>query len=207
LHKISNALKKVAVYLILTLFSFTLHGQNDDGYQKYKDFWAETDSDFKDPEKSPLPKDQITEFDSVHRFDFNPDYRVIAEWLPVEKSKPFYFETTGKIKQKYRKVGIARFTLNGKPLELSVYKNLELSNMEGFKDYLFVPFTDDSNGIETYGGGRYISMHAEPADSIIIDFNQSYNPYCAYNDRYSCPIPPRENFLDVAIPAGAKSDH
>lgn len=193
--------------MVLTLFSFTLHGQNDDGYQEYKDFWAETDSDFKDTEKSPLPKDQITEFDSVPRYAFNPDYRVIAEWVPVEKSKPFYFETTGKIKQKYRKVGIARFTLNGKPLELSVYKNLELSNMEGFKDYLFVPFTDESNGFETYGGGRYISMHAEPADSIIIDFNQSYNPYCAYNDRYSCPIPPRENFLDVAIPAGAKSDH
>jgi len=207
LHKISDALKKFAISLVLSLIAFIAPAQKGDGFEEYKSFWTQTDSDFKDPDKSPLPEGEIPKFDSVPRFDFNPDYRIIAEWIPVEKSKPFYFETTGKIRQKYRKVGLARFNLSGKSIELSVYRNIELSNMEGYKDYLFIPYTDNSNGIQTYGGGKYISLHAEPKDSILIDFNQSYNPYCAYNDRYSCPIPPRENFLDISIPAGARSDH
>jgi len=192
---------------LLLLVGFVLFAQKDEGFTEYKSFWAKTDSEFKDPDKSPLPEDEIANFDSVPRFDYNPNFRLTAEWIPIEKSKPIYFNTTGDVKQKYQKVGIARFSVDGNFFELSVYKNLKLSKMDGFKDYLFIPFTDGSNGIDTYGGGKYISMHAEPKDSLVIDFNQSYNPYCAYNESYSCPIPPRENFLDISIPAGAKSDH
>ena len=77
-----------------------------------------------------------------------------------------------------------------------------------YKNYIFLPFTDDSNGFETYGGGRYLDID-KPEDGvrkIVLDFNIAYNPYCAYSDAYSCPIPPRENNLSVKILAGAKYD-
>ena len=74
----------------------------------------------------------------------------------------------------------------------------------GEADYLFLPFTDLTSGVDTYGGGRYIDQKIPEGNSIIIDFNQSYNPYCAYNPRYSCPIPPPENDLLIEIMAGVK---
>lgn len=201
------ALKKLSAYLFFILISFGVYAQNDGGFAEFQSFWSKTDSEFKNPDKSPLTKSQMNSFDSIPRYEYKPDFRVKAKWVPVKKSKPFYFDTTGKIKQKYIQVGRAQFKLMGKSLELAVYKNIELSRMDGYEDYLFIPYTDDTNGLETYGGGKYVSMHAEPKDSLIIDFNQSYNPYCAYNNAYSCPIPPEENFLDIAIPAGARSDH
>ncbi len=76
--------------------------------------------------------------------------------------------------------------------------------MPRFKGQLFFPFTDLSSGFGSYGGGRYIDLHIPPSDSILIDFNRSYNPYCAYNGRYSCPIPPRENHINFEITAGVR---
>ncbi|MFT4770764.1 MAG: hypothetical protein ACI9D1_000789, partial [Cryomorphaceae bacterium] len=75
----------------------------------------------------------------------------------------------------------------------------------GYENQLFVPFTDASNGFGTYEGGRYLEMELPETDSVLVDFNIVYNPYCAYSDRYSCPVPPRENDLEVRILAGAKS--
>jgi len=200
-------MKKFAVFVCFLVTVLGLHAQDKDGFEAYKRFWNKTDSEFRNPEKSPLLDAAISSFDTVPRFEFDPEYRILAEWMDVKKSKPFYFNTTGDIKQKYRKVGIAKFNLKGESCELSIYKNLDLSRIQGFEDYLFIPYGDPSNGLETYGGGKYLSLHAEPKDSLILDFNQSYNPYCAYNDQYSCPIPPEENLLNVPILAGARSDH
>ena len=77
-------------------------------------------------------------------------------------------------------------------------------NEDGFKDYLFLPFMDDTNGEQTYAGGRYIDLRIPEGNTLKIDFNKAYNPYCAYNEKYSCPIVPRENYLDVAVKAGVK---
>ena len=75
---------------------------------------------------------------------------------------------------------------------------------EGYEDYLFLPFLDDTNGEESYGGGRYIDCRIPEGDTIEIDFNKAYNPYCAYNENYSCPIVPRENYLAIEVKAGVK---
>ena len=74
-----------------------------------------------------------------------------------------------------------------------------------YEDYLFLPFTDKTNGDSSYGGGRYLDLKLPEGDSIIIDFNQAYNPYCAYNDKYSCPVPPKSNNLDIEVLAGVKT--
>ena len=87
---------------------------------------------------------------------------------------------------------------------MNVYQNLLLRETEEFKDYLFLPFADLTNGEQTYGGGRYIDLSIPDKDSIIINFNTAYNPYCAYNAKYSCPLVPKENHLDYSIEAGVK---
>jgi uncharacterized protein len=78
-------------------------------------------------------------------------------------------------------------------------------NKPEYKDYLFLPFTDLTNGVQTYQGGRYLDLRIPQGDEIVIDFNQSYNPYCAYSGRYSCPVVPSENHLDMEVLAGVKS--
>ena len=107
----------------------------------------------------------------------------------------------------YRKYGIARFTLDNKKLELSIYQNQKLMTSLEYAEHLFLPFNDTSNGKSTYEGGRFIDLEipSEGSQTIVIDFNKAYNPYCAYNHKYSCPIPPAENYLQVAISAGVKA--
>ena len=103
----------------------------------------------------------------------------------------------------YVKYGEAHFSLDGKNFVLNLFQNTAETKV-GEADYLFLPFTDLTSGVDTYGGGRYIDQKIPEGNSIIIDFNQSYNPYCAYNPRYSCPIPPPENDLLIEIMAGVK---
>ncbi|MDO3384294.1 DUF1684 domain-containing protein, partial [Gilvimarinus sp. SDUM040013] len=102
--------------------------------------------------------------------------------------------------------GVASFTLKGKKFKLNIYQNQSLITSPEYKNHLFLPFNDLTNNTTSYEGGRYIDLEIPPAKSkiIIIDFNKAYNPYCAYNHKYSCPIPPADNFLDIEINAGVK---
>lgn len=104
----------------------------------------------------------------------------------------------------YVKYGEAYFELDGKELKLDIFQNIEASRIPLYRNSLFLPFNDLTNGVTTYGGGRYIDLTIPKEDVICIDFNKAYNPYCAYNYKYSCPIPPEQNNLDVEINAGVK---
>jgi len=172
---------------------------------RYIKFWTETDAEFADPEKSPLTEEMVAGFDSVARYPYNPDFALVAEFESLSRQKPTTFETTGSIKQRYQKAGTIHFQIDSTELVLSAYRNLELMRMPEYENQLFIPFTDASNGFGTYEGGRYLELEIPATDSLLVDFNLVYNPYCAYSDRYSCPIPPRENDLKVKILAGAKS--
>ena len=107
----------------------------------------------------------------------------------------------------YIKYGELHFELEGKPMVLNVYMDIELSKKPGFKDYLFLPFLDLTNGETTYAGGRYLDIVIPKSKEVVLNFNKAYNPYCAYNHNYSCPLVPRENDLDIAIEAGVKKFH
>lgn len=172
---------------------------------RYIEFWTKTDAEFADPETSPLKKEYVAEFDSIARYPYNPDFATMAKFEVLKRQKPVTFQTTGSIKQRYQKAGTIHFQIDSTKLELAAYRNLELMRMPGYENQLFVPFTDASNGFGTYEGGRYLEMEIPATDSVLVDFNLVYNPYCAYSDRYSCPVPPRENDLKVKILAGAKS--
>ena len=97
--------------------------------------------------------------------------------------------------------------MDGVKLKLNVYRNIDLSKTEEYKDHLFLPFSDLTSGKESYIGGRYIDLKIPKGKTIAVDFNQAYNPYCAYNHKYSCPLVPLENDLKVEIKAGVKTFH
>lgn len=137
-------------------------------------------------------------------FPVSNQYRITASFQPIESSPWFWMNTSGKEKKQYRVYGVLSFQLHDTAVTLQVYQSRSLLGSEKYKDYLFIPFTDKTSGIETYGGGRYIDLVlADIVNKIYtIDFNKAYNPYCAYSAGYNCPIPPQENDLPVAIKAG-----
>lgn len=137
-------------------------------------------------------------------FPVDKKYRVTATFKKTADSNGFSMKTSGsKIKQYFR-YGVLSFRINNKACNLTVYQSRELWNHEQYKDYLFVPYTDLTTGEESYGGGKYLDFVISDIrnNTLIIDFNKAYNPYCAYTSGYNCPIPPRENNLPVAIRAG-----
>jgi hypothetical protein len=162
---------------------------------------------FADSLKSPLTNEDRLQFEGLDFFPIDEKYIIKAKFVKLKRQKPFEMPTTTERKPNYIKFGELHFDMDSKKLVLTVYKNIDLSKRKGFKDYLFLPFLDETNGIETYGGGRYLDMKTPKSKEVTIDFNKAYNPYCAYNDKYSCPIVPLENELTVEIKAGVKKFH
>lgn len=195
-----------SIYLLLiTVFCFFKPLQTD--YLTEITKWqTDLNEEFKNPEESPLPDKERKKFKGLEFFAIDPTYRIEAKFTRTPDETPFTMPTTTDRKPVYVKYGYADFELEGKAFHFPIYQNLQLSQTEEYKDYLFAPFTDLTNGTETYGGGRYMDLKIPASDSLIIlDFNKAYNPYCAYSDKYSCPIPPRQNDLEINIKAGVKA--
>ena len=154
------------------------------------------------------PRSPLRETDLAY-LDFFPaekSARVEATFTATPKDEPFEMPTYSGLTRTYRKWGVATFTWNDTIALLTLYENMTLRANPVYKDYLFLPFKDLTNGLTTYGGGRYINMSkADTEDgNIIIDFNTCYNPWCAYSDGFNCPIPPRENHLAFEVRAGER---
>ncbi|MDB5268312.1 MAG: hypothetical protein JWP58_1352 [Hymenobacter sp.] len=177
--------------------------------QSVLEFQTALNKEFRDPQESPLTAAEQKTFTTLPFFPIEYSYYVEATLVRDSTAQPFAMETSTARRPLYRKYGELRFVLNGQPQHLSIYQNQELLKKPGFEDYLFVPFTDLTNGHGSYGGGRYIDLRIPAAGTktLALDFNRAYNPSCAYNHGYSCPVPPAENRLSIAIPAGVRSDH
>jgi len=134
-------------------------------------------------------------------------YKVECSFERTPKEESFDMATYSGKTKKFVKYGVLSFKLNGQDLKLAVYQNLMLQKMEQYKEYLFIPFKDLTNSETTYGGGRYFDIMISDIkdDKLTLDFNKCYNPYCAFSDGYNCPVPPKENHLEVAIKAGEKA--
>ena len=197
-------MKKLSfLFLILSLF---LNAQTEkENIASIKKFQKELNTEYLNPKESPLRGDNLKNFKQHPFFPINLKYRVTAKFVKTENPVPFELPTSsGKFKQ-YQEYGKATFELDGKSLTLTLYQSLDLMKMEKYKDYLFLPFRDETNEKETYGGGKYMDLKIPAGNEIILDFNQSYQPYCAYNAfDYNCPIVPAENKLPVRIEAGVK---
>lgn len=168
------------------------------------EFQRNLNAEFKDASKSPLKKKDRRDFKALDFFKFDSLYVVQATFTKLTDQEPFQMKTTTDRLPTYLKYGEISFTLKDETHTLTVYQDQDLMKEEGFEDYLFLPFLDDTNGDETYGGGRYLDLSIPDGDSLTIDFNTAYNPYCVYNEKYSCPIVPRDNYVDVEVRAGVK---
>lgn len=165
------------------------------------------DREFDKEETSPLNAASIHDFRGLKYYPIDINYRVKAYFEVDTTTSSFKMKTSGTREPEYRKFGVLHFKLNDTIQQLTVYQNIEYSKKNPDSDYLFVPFKDLTSPDYTYGGGRYLDLEFPKSDSITIDFNKSYNPYCAYDGRWSCPIPPVENHLSIYIKAGEKRFH
>jgi hypothetical protein len=171
-------------------------------------FQQELNAEFKDPETSPLPDRFRIDFESLDFFTPDTNYVVTAAFIRTPEALPFAMPTTTERKSTEVLFGIAKFTLKGEAYQLEIYQTPELITQEKYKDYLFLPFTDATNGKDTYGGGRYLDLRIPDGNRIVLDFNKAYNPYCAYNKKYSCPLVPSVNSISTEVKAGVKAfDH
>lgn len=161
----------------------------------------EKDGFFKTDLDSPIPLEERPTFKGLKYYTPDEAYRVLARLELLDKLEPVTIITSIGSRQSYLKYGNLRFEISGVKLELKAYKSTE----DPFARSLFVPFSDETSGSETYGSGRYLDLEESGGDEYELDFNLAYNPYCAYNPDYTCPIPPRENRLQVKILAGEKN--
>ncbi|RBQ08991.1 DUF1684 domain-containing protein [Pedobacter miscanthi] len=159
--------------------------------------------DFIKDNRSPLKKSDLQ---NLHFYDADSAYRVSAEVVLLKNEKVFKMPTFNGSSSDYYRYAHINFSLNGKTIQMTLYRSVALASNPTYKDHLFLPFTDETNNKETYGGGRYIDLDAKEIkdNRIEIDFNKAYNPYCAYSDGYRCPVPPEENDLELAVKAGEK---
>ncbi|MBB6237290.1 hypothetical protein HDC90_001910 [Pedobacter sp. AK013] len=159
--------------------------------------------DFIKDEHSPLKKNDLQ---NLHFYEADSAYKILADVEILKNERVFKMPTFNGSSSDYYKYAHVNFVLNGKKNQMTLYKSVSLSTNPVYKDYLFLPFTDETNNKETYGGGRYIDLDAKEIvdNRIEIDFNKAYNPYCAYSDGYRCPVPPEENDLQLAVKAGEK---
>jgi hypothetical protein len=184
----------VIIILVAVLASCTKEKRPILGETEYQ---KDQNAKFKDATSSPLTKKDRKVFRSLDFFDFDSTFVVTAELNRSPETKFFNMETTTDRLSKERVFGVLTFKIFDKMHSLNIYQGEENMQTEGFEDYLFLPFLDDTNGEESYGGGRYIDLRIPESNTIIIDFNEAYNPYCVYNEKFSCPIVPRVNYLPL----------
>ncbi|MBN4058012.1 DUF1684 domain-containing protein [Olleya sp. AH-315-K02] len=173
-----------------------IHEQEVENYRKQKD------EDYKIPEKTMLTDELRENFKGLKYFPIDYKYNIKALLTKLEDLPKIEIKTsTGKILN-YVIYGKLLFNIDNKPYELSAYQSTRLVGSNRKEGALFVPFTDQTSGEETYGGGRYIVLDIPNGNELDIDFNMAFNPFCVYNPEHSCPIPPSENHLSVKIPVG-----
>jgi uncharacterized protein (DUF1684 family) len=197
-------MKNLLVLLMVLQFGFA---QAQFSLAAVEKFQNELNAEYADAKTSPLLPEDLKTFQTLDFYPANEKFYVVAKFIRTENEQPFEMKTSTDRKPVYVKYGEAHFSIDGQAFQLNIYRNIELSKKEQYKDYLFLPFSDLTCGNESYIGGKYIDMKIPQGDTIVIDFNTSYDPYCAYSHKYSCPKVPLENDLKIAIRAGVKKFH
>ena len=189
----------ISLLLIYAIYFFFFTERIDDNYEdKIALYRHERAEFFRNAPSSPFITQKVS-FAYLDYFPINKDFRVKAVYKRNDVFDTLSLATSTGSMDKFLIVGKAIFQIQNEPQELLVLESTLTSG-----GALFLPFQDKTSGETTYGGGRYLDVFAPKGNSIMLDFNKSYNPYCAYTDGYTCPFPPKENRLTVAIEAGEK---
>lgn len=192
--------------IIILLFNLLLKNaiSQTDYIKEIEKHRKEKDMYLSDSSKTPLKPKDLKEFTGLNYFPVDSTYRITATLIPYKKKKKKSLKTSSGNLREYTIYGELVFILSEKKINIHVYQTSNKEQLKKEPNRLFLPFTDNTSGEETYGGGRYIDFEITGNNMVIIDFNLAYNPYCAYTSGYSCAIPPKENHIDIAIKAGEK---
>lgn len=192
----------------LALFLFSCNSNDKRPLIGKTPYQQQLNASFKDATTSPLLPKDLKNFKGLDFFPVDSSFIVLATFTPTQNASIFEMPTTTERAPLYKEFGVVHFSLQNKPLELTIYQSQDDLKDEKYKDYLFLPFTDNTSGSESYGTGRYMDImlgDLNKDNTIILNFNNTYNPYCAYNAKYSCPLTPRKNHLDIEVKAGIKT--
>ena len=214
--KMKPSLVVVLFAVIIAIFYFLFYMQSDD-IKPSKDSFDEStyiakmievrklkDIEFADSTKSRFNVEERVSFHGLNYFNPDPYYRLDVTFTLDTSSLPFKMPTNTERTPNYRIYGFLDFEIHDTTYRLTAYQNMDYKDDTESGGYLFIPFSDKTNGDESYGAGRYIDIIIPVEKHFVLDFNKSYNPYCAYSERWSCPLVPFENYLETAIPAGEK---
>ncbi|HEX8735590.1 MAG TPA: DUF1684 domain-containing protein [Pyrinomonadaceae bacterium] len=196
------------ILLLLCLAGFA-QAQTYYGTDDVKIFREGREKDFRNPLMSPLRPEDVAKFQGLNYFPVDANFRVKAGFTKTPDEKYFMMPTSSGRARKYIKIGTLSFKLGGKDYVLHAYQSEQILTSAKFEEYkssLFIPFRDLTSGKETYGAGRYLYLSMPKEKELILDFNLAFNPSCAYgNEEFSCPLPPKDNFLQIEIKAGEKN--
>lgn len=197
--------QKIFVVLIvaivgITIVNFLSVGEATDEYIARIEEDRKTRNGYMRSSSSPFTEEDKRSFTNLKYYPVKEEFKILAKFTPIQRTQPIFIPTTTGESKKYIPFGYAEFELEGKPQKLLLYQDWEEEN----PNKLSLMFADNTSGDATYGGGRYIDVPKTNTNAITIDFNMAYNPFCHFNDEFSCPIPPRQNLLTVAIEAGEK---
>ncbi len=196
---------KCLLLLSFLMFGYLLFAQEEAMVSESKAAQIELNEEFENPETTILDPEDFKDFHGLEFYPIDEKFIIEAKFIRTPNEKPFLMPTTTSRLPEYVKYGEAHFIIDENDFVLNLFKSLQPYDEPGYEDYLFLPFTDLTSGDGSYGGGRFLDQRIPEGDTIIIDFNKAYNPYCAYSARFSCPIPPKENDLLIRIEAGVKA--
>lgn len=160
------------------------------------------DAFFQASEDSPIPRDERHLFLGLKYFVPDSKLRFETKLHKYERPSIVIMSTSKGTQQRFHWIGHFEIEINDRSVKIQAYMSAEREDSG-----VFVPFRDATSGKESYGSARYLDLEERPDDSYVVDFNYAYNPYCAYSEDYICPLPPKENWLDVAIRAGEMKYH
>ncbi len=192
---------KSIVFFILLAITVPVSAQTyRDSIVYYRQLYVK---EMQEDKRSPIKPGDVK---YMHFFEPDHNYCVWADITLTPGSKPFLINTHSGKQKPFKEYGVITFTIHDTVQTLHVYQSVNLLNDQANKDELFIPFTDFTNYELTFAGGRYLDVSVKNIvnNRILIDFNKCYNPYCAFAEGYSCPIPPQENALHIAVLAGEK---
>jgi uncharacterized protein len=195
-------MRSVIPFFCLLVVTLHTNGQSyADSILKFREQYTK---ELLEDKRSPIKQWQVKSLSF-----YKPDHKYCAwaDFTETPDSKPFLIQTHSGKQKPYREYGAISFTIGDTKHIMHIYQSIDLIKEDAHKDYLFIPFNDETNYETTFAGGRYIDLSIKDIinNMVLIDFNKCYNPYCAYADGYSCPIPPNENFLHIRIEAGEKA--
>ena len=191
------------VLVVLTASACSSGPSGDDGdfAKQIAAHRAEIDDLMRNGPSSPIPADKKSVLLPLRYYPPDQSFSTAASLRLADQRPVFEMPTSTGAVRRMQRVGVLEFTLKGQPMSLGAFVEEGTQQI----DELFVPFADETTGKETYEAGRYLQLQPTATDLYEVDFNQAFNPYCAYNKSYECPFPPPSNRLKMAITAGEKN--